>query len=1297
MKGKRSIKRLIAFALTLIMLLSNGLGNIGMVDVKAETTTASSEGVTAGVFVCDKVHHQYENGFCMDASCDAYEPAKLVEGAEGSYYEISNAGQLYWFAGLVNGDEKVCKDGVTQNYGANAVLTKDIVVNKNVLDANGDLSNNFSTFREWIPIGFKSKGYHGDFNGNVHTISGLYYDDSTRSANSYNYFGLFGLNKGAYSIRKIGVIDTYFKAGNSEYCGLICGYALNECILTECYSNGVITGKNVGGICGYVSGRCRVLNCYSSGKIEGTGQVGGITGILGINTAIGLDKISDNISKCYSMADINNNDISEGDSPVEKGIGAICALLVGGKISDCYYSKIPAIGYLLDDRESAVSNLIDISEEYACSDITDMDKFDLVNMAYQLGKSGETYTGTWGIRVDADGGAIDSYPHLAEYDEEGNQTNYLYEYVTIMKCDGVTSTGESRGWSNYNREPHVFNEGNDKCNNCDYVRPTKVSSLDDAKTAIEDAVLNRKTDFKLELVDEALSDITIQESTQDELAKIASDYLEELFVHSETSNKLGDYLKYSIGKQQVGISYSEVTDSNGTRKEDVTFTYCIPYYTDKIQEAFVDDKLTEVFYADTTNGVGITATMSEAQKVQAIYHWITNNVAYDNDNLTNDANKTKYTAYGALHDGKAVCQGFANLFYRMCMDNGIDCRIVTGTGTVTTDTSTKEEPHAWNLVKVDGNYYLADATWDCMNSVNGNSTGKYDYFLRSESGFTDHTEKVPDDATAKVTEAYKGQMATKDYVPFVIEKTGGYYFFQDLNGNASFTAIDKNDATNAIPLYELVKSAETGCYEITSRVDNNKKWTFTHNYDENGLCGTCGHQKTINLIIHKKDTDGNDVPGDTTLGGSNVQAGNSYTIEAPLLTGYNFVGWYKTDADGKIVDGATPVCKTRSFIIDTSDTSISEHCFLAQYKALGKTSVTISGSKSYKINNTTYSNNQIKDFSLGQRVTLEALGENFAYWSNGNNMILSRKPVYEFTVTGTETINAVYNNINADSQNVILNFESYYGAIVQRWELADATDETLPALPIRLGYDTMGWDCDGDGTYNKASDTIQAAIVKAKDNGNVLTLKAIYEEKNETFTVTVVNGTFVNGTQASFSEGDSRVTAHISDKIFVTPNTPEAGKKFSHWILKDSTDTAGKIVSYNEKYAFFATKECTVEAVYVEDATKVEAKGTAELISNYVEEGKAYYIGFFTVPENCKINKAGFISTKDATIGANAEQFIVGNSSVYVNADATDYSNYRYTLRFGSDAWYTRLYLNYTDADGNTVEVYGDIIDVSIN
>lgn len=89
-------------------------------------------------------------------------------------------------------------------------------------------------------------------------------------------------------------------------------------------------------------------------------------------------------------------------------------------------------------------------------------------------------------------------------------------------------------------------------------------------------------------------------------------------------------------------------------------------------------------------------------KVTLIHDYICDGVDYDNDS-TDDY--IRYTAYGALCKGKAVCQGYAVLFYRMCKEAGLSARVIAGTG--------DGQPHAWNIVKLSSDgYYNVDCTWD---------------------------------------------------------------------------------------------------------------------------------------------------------------------------------------------------------------------------------------------------------------------------------------------------------------------------------------------------------------------------------------------------------------------------------------------------------------------------------------------------------------------------------------------------------------------------------------------------------
>ena len=119
------------------------------------------------------------------------------DGSENSPYEISNAAELYWFAGLINGT----LEGETQNKSANAVLTANIIVNTGVLKSDGTLADNYSGFITWTPMGNYQNPFTGTFDGKGHTISGLYFNESTTF-----YVGLFGYING--TIKNVGVVDS---------------------------------------------------------------------------------------------------------------------------------------------------------------------------------------------------------------------------------------------------------------------------------------------------------------------------------------------------------------------------------------------------------------------------------------------------------------------------------------------------------------------------------------------------------------------------------------------------------------------------------------------------------------------------------------------------------------------------------------------------------------------------------------------------------------------------------------------------------------------------------------------------------------------------------------------------------------------------------------------------------------------------------------------------------------------------------------------------------------------------------
>lgn len=208
------------------------------------------------------------------------------EPNEDGYYEIATAEDLYKFAEIVNNGTAV---GSGTELGVKAKLIADICVNacgegESVLKADGSLNGDGSSFTPWTPIGIAGNPFIGTFDGQGHTISGLYFND----ANEINV-GLFGDVTGdgeTVSISNIGIEDSYFKAGSGV--GGVVGYAEFVALdMKNVFNAAVVEGYSfVGGVVGFVSlnenQTSIMVNVYNVGSINGmdadAGQAGGLVG-----------------------------------------------------------------------------------------------------------------------------------------------------------------------------------------------------------------------------------------------------------------------------------------------------------------------------------------------------------------------------------------------------------------------------------------------------------------------------------------------------------------------------------------------------------------------------------------------------------------------------------------------------------------------------------------------------------------------------------------------------------------------------------------------------------------------------------------------------------------------------------------------------------------------------------------------------------------------------------------------------------------------------------------------------------
>jgi hypothetical protein len=238
------------------------------------------------------------------------------------------------------------------------------------------------------------------------------------------------------------------------------------------------------------------------------------------------------------------------------------------------------------------------------------------------------------------------------------------------------------------------------------------SSVEEAGEKLREGFKNRKTTVEIAYT----GTITDYSTMSSEIHDVALE-------HTGVGNE-GDYLNWNHTK--VTRKYTSSTR---------VFTYIITYLDDASME-----KATTAAIKKVENKLAISDSDSTYDKIKTIYDYLAKSITYD----YNDTSDLPYTAYDAIINGKAVCQGYATLFYRILLDYGIENRIVVST------------THAWNLVKVGDVYYECDLTWDSQQVEKGQS---YKYFLKSKINDSTHKWRT----SAMSDEVPKLKRASSDY------------------------------------------------------------------------------------------------------------------------------------------------------------------------------------------------------------------------------------------------------------------------------------------------------------------------------------------------------------------------------------------------------------------------------------------------------------------------------------------------------------------------------------------------------
>ena len=278
-------------------------------------------------------------------------------GTAGNPYKIATAEQLDEFRKIVEGGDT----------DASAVLTADIVLNEKIeVDENGTVTNQ-KELSEWTPIGnSESTAYTGTFDGDGHTIRGLYINSSDN-----DYKGLFGYVGTGGTVQNLSVSGSVSghlyvggiagrNGGNVINCtntGSVSGVStvggvvgVNRGSVENCYNTGSVTSNDslVGGVVGHNGGP--VKNCYNTGTVSSNIiDLGGVGGVVGYNYSGG------SVTSSYNTGEVSGSGLYVG--------GVVGYNEAGASVTGCYFlQSTAASGIGGNDSAEGAAAVKDLSE-----------------------------------------------------------------------------------------------------------------------------------------------------------------------------------------------------------------------------------------------------------------------------------------------------------------------------------------------------------------------------------------------------------------------------------------------------------------------------------------------------------------------------------------------------------------------------------------------------------------------------------------------------------------------------------------------------------------------------------------------------------------------------------------------------------------------------------------------------------------------------------------------------------------------------------------------------------------------
>ena len=231
-----------------------------------------------------------------------------------------------------------------------------------------------------------------------------------------------------------------------------------------------------------------------------------------------------------------------------------------------------------------------------------------------------------------------------------------------------------------------------------------------------------------------VTEITVsnQEDFLLQLAEATLGHAQQITIHVP-NGQASSYIQIASNAFQRSLSHP-FSEANGySCSYYPNKIYFKPTYSDSVRimawmegraDSLFDQDIRTLNAAQAVHDSLVTPGMSEYDQVKAFHDWLVNHTEYD---FT--FSSSSYDAAGPLLYGRAVCDGYSKALDLLCYLSGIECLRINGEG--------NGGGHAWNKVKIDGQWYNIDVTWD--DPVSTRPILRYDYFLISDNALAaDH-------------------------------------------------------------------------------------------------------------------------------------------------------------------------------------------------------------------------------------------------------------------------------------------------------------------------------------------------------------------------------------------------------------------------------------------------------------------------------------------------------------------------------------------------------------------------------